>query len=227
MIIKWKFLTIIAFIFCMAPCQSEAANILAFVPSSSPSHLIIEMAAVRAMAERNHNITVVSVLPLKSDWLHPSMTHIKLDKGIVDMDIAINITKMKGFQKILKSLDMMKLMSTQMAEIFEDPKFQELMHNPGNKFDLMIYGYLFSDYFFGIAEHFNCPIVLVWPNIAIATILNLIGSPLAMSYTVLTILNTVSEEDMGFVFRLKNVLAVGAELFLWRAQNNNLRHIYA
>ncbi|XP_065370886.1 UDP-glycosyltransferase UGT5-like [Calliphora vicina] len=225
MINKWKFLTIIALTYCSAPQYSEAANILAFLPSSSPSHLIIEMAVVKAMAERQHNVTVVSVLPLKTEWLHPSMTHIQLDKGLIDMDIAINITKMKGFEKFRKSLNMMIMMSTQMAVIFEDPKFQELLHNPGNKFDLMLFGYMFGDFFFGIAEHFDCPLALIWPNIPVAGILNMIGNPLEMSYTVLSILNAVSDST-GFMFRLKNVAAVAGDLLLLKVQNKGQREVY-
>lgn len=225
MITKWKFLAILALTIYCFPKESQAANILAFLPTCSPSHLIIEMAVVKAMAERQHNVTVVSVLSLKNDWLHPSIKHIQLDKGSVDMDVAINITKMKGFQKLRKSLDMMKMMTTQMSEIFEDPKFQELLKNPGNKFDLMLFGYLFGDYFFGIAEHFDCPVAVLWPNIPIASILNMIGNPLAMSYTVLTILNAVTD-NMGFMFRLKNVGAVVAELTMMKSMEGDMRVIY-
>ncbi|XP_037823964.1 UDP-glycosyltransferase UGT5-like [Lucilia sericata] len=228
MINKFKFLTIIvALTFCLAPQQTEAANILAFLPSCSPSHLIIEMAVVKAMAERQHNVTVVSVLPLKSDWMHPSMTHIKLDKGEVDMDVAIKITKLKGFEKFRKSLDMMKMMSAQLAVIFEDPKFQDLLHNPGNKFDLMLFGYLFGDFFFGIAEHFDCPVALLWPNIPISSILNMIGNPLALSYSVVTLLNSMNDDHIDFMFRLKNVAAVAGELLMLSTQERSLREVYA
>lgn len=205
---------------------TEAKNILAFLPSCSPSHLIIEMAAVKAMAEREHNITVVSVLPLKSEWMHPNMKHIKLDKGAVDMNVVINFVKMKGFEQFRNSLSLMRVLATQNAAIFDDPKFQELLDNPGNQFDLLLYGYFLSDYFFGIAEHFDCPVALIWPNIPVLSILNLIGNPLELSYTVLTMFNIVAQDDITFMFRLKNVLSVGAHSLVLGIQDRKMREIY-
>ncbi|KAM7364716.1 UDP-glycosyltransferase UGT5-like [Cochliomyia hominivorax] len=225
MINKWKFLIVIVLTIFFSPNATESSNILAFLPSCSPSHLIIEMAVVKAMAERDHNVTVVSVLPLKKDWVHPSMNLIQLDKGYVDMDVAINITKMKGLQKVIKSFDMFKMMTTQLSDVLEDPKFQELLNNPGNKFDLMLFGYLFGDFFFGIAEHFDCPVALLWPNIPIAPILNMIGNPLAMSYTALTLLNPVTD-NMGFMFRLKNLGAVAMESLMMSTIESSGRKIY-
>jgi len=41
---------------------SQGANILGLFPSLSPSHVIIQMSAAKVLAEKGHNVTVVSVL---------------------------------------------------------------------------------------------------------------------------------------------------------------------
>lgn len=225
MINKWHYLIFIVIHLCLPPNLTEAANILAFLPSCSPSHLIIEMAVVRAMAERNHNVTVVSVLPLKPEWLHSNIISIQLNSGSIDMDTAINATKLKGFARIHQSLNMKRFMSNELAKILDDPKFQAVLHNPGNKYDLMLYGYLFADFFFGIAEHFDCPMALLWPNMPFAPILNLIGNPLGISYTTVTFIN-IDHASVGFLFRLKNMVALMVEPLIDIIQQDVVQQVY-
>ncbi|XP_073820523.1 UDP-glycosyltransferase UGT4-like [Musca autumnalis] len=171
------------------------------------------MAVAREMALRNHNITVVSVLPLKQEWLHPSMTHIQVDKGLLDMTMAVTATQTSGFARFGAFIDMYKTLTVGQADILEDPKFKEVLYNPNNKFDLMLWGYFAGDYFFGIGEHFDCPVVLLWPNMAIKSILELMGNPLEITYTITTMIN-MAADSTGFSFRLKNVLANGVEAML-------------
>ncbi|XP_013116687.2 UDP-glycosyltransferase UGT5 isoform X2 [Stomoxys calcitrans] len=204
---------------------SKAANVLAFLPSASPSHLIIEMAVVREMAERNHNVTVVSVLPLKQEWLHPSMTYIKLDRGLFDMNSAMNATKSNGLYFMWNFFKMFSEMSSSMAESLEDPKMLELRNNRGNKFDLMLYGYIFGEFFVGLAEHFDCPVALLWPNIPLVPIMKLIGNPFEISYTIVSILN-VNPNGNGILFRLKNVLFMAVEYIMLTIREQGSRSVY-
>ncbi|XP_075144764.1 UDP-glycosyltransferase UGT4-like [Haematobia irritans] len=199
--IKWM-----VFILAMTSGTAETSNILAFLPTCSSSHLIIDMAVVKAMAERGHNVTVVSVLPLKSEWLHPSMIHIHLDRGSFDLNPYMNGMSTKSLTQRFKTLiTMFKDLIIQVAEYFEDPKLKELQRNSENHFDLMIFGYFAGDYAFGLAEHFNCPIALIWPNIPTACIIASIGNPLEISYTPSSIFN-LSADIKGLAGRFMNMI---------------------
>lgn len=193
--------------FCLSIGTTQTANILAVLPSPSPSHLIIEMAVVRAMAENNHNVTVVSILPLKSEWLLPSMVYIKLDRGLFDMTTAINSSRKMGFSHMGNALKFYNVITTTLGDALDDPKMYELRNNPGNRFDLMLYGYMFGDFFFGLGEHFQCPVAVLWPNVPLAVVQKLIGNPLEVAYTSSTMWN-MSHDTKGLLFRLKNILAV-------------------
>ncbi|XP_075162041.1 uncharacterized protein LOC142234749 [Haematobia irritans] len=205
--------------------SAHGANILAFLPSASPSHLIIQMAVVKAMAVYNHNVTVISVLPLKSEWLHPSMTYIRLDKGLFDMNGAVNATQKSGISHIMDFWYLLKNITVSLAETLDDPKMLELRNNRGNKFDLMLYGYMFGDYFTGLAEHFDCPMALLWPNIPVTPIMKLIGNPFEISYNIISMLN-LSPNGNGFAFRFKNILFMIGDLFTMLIQNYLSKSVY-
>ncbi|XP_013116689.2 UDP-glycosyltransferase UGT4 [Stomoxys calcitrans] len=221
-------LTFVATLCLMHQQQVNAANILVFLPTFSPSHLVIQMAVAKVMAERNHNVTVVSSLPLKSEWLHPSMTCIQFDAGFKDMAGAITATQASGIERLRKSFTLMYHVTQMMGEILEDAKIQELMFNPGNKFDLMIFGYIYADFFFGLAEHFDCPVALVWPNIPVSPIMHLIGNPMEMTYAPLSLMNPVPYgESGGFLFRVKNLFAALMELTMVNINYFTIKDIYS
>lgn len=206
--------------------HTDGANILAFMPTFTTSHLVIEMAVVKAMAERNHNVTIVTALPLKSEWLHPNMTHIQLNALAYDMNDVINATSnSKGIKLFLKYIDMLDDITRELSHTMDDPKLQELLSDRGNHYDLLLLGYIYGDFFFGLAEHFDCPLALIWPNIAMTPHLQLIGNPLEMTYTTLNIHNKVTD-NIGFEFRLKNVLVVGMELWMIARQFKFSKTIY-
>ncbi|XP_073817193.1 UDP-glycosyltransferase UGT5-like [Musca autumnalis] len=207
--------------------NTNGANILVLLPTFSPSHLIIEMAVARAMSESNHNVTIVTVLPLKSEWLHPSMTHVIVEAGFLDVNVAINATRGSALEKIFKAFDMVTDMTQALGLALDDPKMKELITNPGNKFDLMLYGYFYCDFFMGLAEHFNCPVALLWPNVPIGIISKLIGNPLEMTYAPVSLMLPVpADGNFGFLFRLKNLMAEIFELIMIKSQNKLIDDIY-
>lgn len=219
---KWNCLKLTL---CLLISVSDCANIFTLLPSPSTSHLIIEMAVVRAMAERNHNVTVVSVLPLKSEWLHPNITYIQLDRGLFDMNTAINSTKNTGFGRVGSVMNMFNEMTAALEDVLKDPKMQELRNNRGNRFDLMLYGYMFGDFLFGLAEDFDCPLALLWPNIPIVPILKLMGSPIEVTYTVTAMMNMNADTE-GFVFRVRNIFAIVVDFIITLIRDNLSRSAY-
>jgi len=55
----------LAAIFVLIPEHAESSKILMVFPSPSRSHLVIGSALMKGLAERGHNVTVVSSFPLE------------------------------------------------------------------------------------------------------------------------------------------------------------------
>ncbi|XP_013116686.2 UDP-glycosyltransferase UGT4 isoform X1 [Stomoxys calcitrans] len=218
-----KFYTILPI--CLVITCSEGANILAFLPSSSPSHLVSQMAVVKEMAQRNHNVTVVSVLPLKSEWLHPSITYIKLDRGHFDMYLAMKAITNFNLARIWDLMKFYEDTTLSLADCLEDPQMLELRNNNGNNFDLILYGYIFGDFFFGLGEHFDCPVALLWSNVPLGYVMRLIGNPYEISYSIVSMLN-LATHPTGFRFRLNNVLTLVVDFVTTAVREYMERSIY-
>jgi glucuronosyltransferase len=65
---------------------SESAKILGLFPLPSKSHMAVNVAIVKELAERGHDVTVVSPFPEKSEI--PNYKNIVLDENILEKHIA-------------------------------------------------------------------------------------------------------------------------------------------
>jgi glucuronosyltransferase len=61
---------------------SESARILGLYPLPSKSHMAVNLAIVKELVERGHEVTVVSPLPEKSE--NPNYKNIALDEHILE-----------------------------------------------------------------------------------------------------------------------------------------------
>jgi glucuronosyltransferase len=61
---------------------SESARILGLFPIPSKSHMAVNLAVVKELAERGHEVTVVSPFPEKSE--NPNYKNIALDENILE-----------------------------------------------------------------------------------------------------------------------------------------------
>ncbi|XP_055918385.1 UDP-glycosyltransferase UGT5-like [Eupeodes corollae] len=185
-----------------------ASNILCLFTSTGQSHLIIHMAIARTLADRGHNVTVVTTLPLKD--LNPKYNHIYLPP---EEDDISNYRKMlstvatgTNWWQSTKLLFMANVERVRMQDgAIRNPRFQELLNNPGNHFDLLILGIVFNNYQIGVAAHFKCPIILSWINQPPRSLLAYVGSPWSVSSVGLF----GSSNMLNFKDRLKNFLNAG------------------
>ncbi|XP_017113513.1 UDP-glucosyltransferase 2-like [Drosophila elegans] len=167
--------------------DSRGANILGLFPSLSPSHLIIQMSAAKALAEKGHNVTVVTVLK-------PVVTHKNINLILVPLtkeeaqqmsDTIGVMSKSDNSNMILSLIRMsgqMDFMFNKMAEALKDDRVRDLYLNRDNKFDLVLSGYFMNDFQLGFARKVNAPVIVVAtmpPN----QLLNpLIGNPMEVAY---------------------------------------------
>ncbi|XP_017095573.2 UDP-glycosyltransferase UGT5-like [Drosophila bipectinata] len=165
----------------------QSANILGLFTSLSPSHLIIQMSTAKILAERGHNVTVVTVLkPLVT---HKDINLIQVPLSSEDAqrhsEIIGSMSKNDNSNIIISLFGMLKrtgFMFRKMVNALKDPRVRDLYLNNGNKFDLVIAGYFMNEYQLGFARKVKAPIVLVAlmpPNQMIGP---LIGNPLEGSF---------------------------------------------
>lgn len=80
------------------------------------------------------------------------------------------------------------------------------------KFDLVILEWCINDYLFGIASHFNVPLVLSVPNRPNSFIRQFTGNPNGISYIPAAFGDSANNNQMSFKERLVNYLTVSFEM---------------
>lgn len=77
---------------------------------------------------------------------------------------------------ILQFGTIISAMTERNDNVLQHPKMQNLMHS-GQKFDLVIIGWVFNEYHLGIAGHYRCPSVMLSTIPAMKPMRDLTGSP--------------------------------------------------
>jgi len=182
----------------------HGANILGVFPSLSPSHLIIQMSTAKVLAERGHNVTVITVLKPVVNHKNITVIMVPLTKEESQQmsDTIGAMSKTDNSNMILSMLRMMgqmEFMFDKMAGALKDDRVRDLYLNRDNKFDLVLSGYFMNVYQLGFAKKVKAPVIVVAtmpPN----QLLNpLIGNPLEIAY-VPSISDSV-EKGKGMSFR--------------------------
>ncbi|XP_055836559.1 UDP-glucosyltransferase 2-like [Episyrphus balteatus] len=204
--------SVVVSIFILSICfgSTFSSNILCLFTTTGTSHLIIHMAIARTLAERGHNVTVVTILPLNDK--NPKYHHIYLPP---EKEHYAEYRKMlstasggKTWWEGFKHLFWANVERTRIQDdAIKNPRFQELLNNPGNQFDTVILGLVLNTYLIGIAAHFKCPVILSWVNQPSQGLLGLVGSPWSIS--TVPVFGVASSDMVYFKYRWKNMLTAG------------------
>ncbi|XP_041448268.1 UDP-glucosyltransferase 2-like [Drosophila obscura] len=206
---------------------SQGANILGLFPSLSPSHLIIQMSAVKALAERGHNVTVVTVL--KPAVTHKDITVIRVPLSTEEAaEMSAMIEKMaKNENKnmlvaMFRMIGQMGFMFRKMADALRDPRVRDLYLNKDNRFDLVLSGFFMNDYQMGFAKKVNAPLIVLAtmpPNMLLNP---LVGNPNEIAYV--PSINDAVEKGKGMSFKQRIkcfIMTAGFGVFAKITENRN------
>uniref|UniRef100_A0A0A1XBA7 UDP-glucuronosyltransferase 2A2 n=1 Tax=Zeugodacus cucurbitae TaxID=28588 RepID=A0A0A1XBA7_ZEUCU len=178
------------------------ARILGFFPSPSKSHLIVHAAIADTLAQAGHDVTVIG----SSNNVYPQAKYKYIQTAQHTLDSSVitgmmNSSFYKQFGNMVKSIA-----STANASITH-PRMQRFLQEHGaGDFDLLIVGYFMNDFHFGLAAHFQCPLVVSFMIQPIMTINRMLGNPNEMAY-VPTLMGKQTQ-PMGFVARVKNLFSI-------------------
>ncbi|XP_070133110.1 UDP-glucosyltransferase 2-like [Drosophila bipectinata] len=204
-----KFILLLLFLGIECP-TINAANILGVFGTHSPSHTIVNMAVMKALADQGHNITVVLAAPPKMK-AHENITIIlapPTQKRIQDSKEHIaNASKEK--QSLWKTM-MVTLLQSEFQieaqyEFLMHPNLRNLYEKPQTKFDLVILGMLANGFQLGIAAKLHCPVILTWVRLPMPFADFLVGNIADPAYVpTLTVGLEPGQKTMGFGLRLTN-----------------------
>jgi len=165
---------------------SESAKILGLFPMPSKSHTAVNVAIVKELAERGHEVTVVSPFPEKSEI--PNYKNIVLDEKIIEKHFATLGIKVEETFKVVDrntfqiSLMLWGLGSLLCENYLQEPGVQDLIHSKHEHFDLVIIEAFFNECFLGFAHKFNAPVVQVCSFGGTASMGDWVGNPSPYSY---------------------------------------------
>ncbi|XP_017033758.1 UDP-glycosyltransferase UGT5-like [Drosophila kikkawai] len=210
---------------------TQSANILGLFPSLSTSHLIIQMSAAKVLAERGHNVTVVTVLK-------PVVTHKSINEIIVPLtkeeaqqmsDTIKEMSRSDNSNMVLSMLRMsgqMDFMFKKMAEALKDDRVRDLYLNKGNKFDLVLSGYFMNDFQLGFARKVNAPVIIVATMPPNQMLNPFIGNPLELSYVPSMDDSVEKGKGMSFRQRMSTLVASLSFRVLTHIFDRNNRNLY-
>lgn len=229
----------------MVVYQTNGLKILGVFPSGVKSHWIVANSMMQALAEAQHDVTVISHFPLPKPI--PRYTHIDVNdinvqsdksrmysKSIIhnnDITLYTNYfivaAETNFFEKIqttstLKYLiDVAKIFSTKTEQVLNHTNTQRLLKG-FHKFDAIIVEVFFSEVLLALGHHFNAPVIIfssfgshLWTD-------QLVGNP-APSSIVPFAGQGFDNDPLTFFQRLKNYFLNFNEYLLTRTFHHPLQ----
>lgn len=200
-----------------------AARILFLFPTPGKSHMIIVHSLSTFLAQRGHDVTVLS--PFKYD--KEIKNHREILIPFAD-EIMRNFTK-ESFenpnQSLIKTLPCVINIATNITkELINLQKFQRILKE--EKFDLVVVGMFFNNFLLGYGDHFKCPTVML--SVVASTFIsnNLIGNAPESNAVPTIVLNSPNPMRLTFIERVKNFLMAGGEKIINAYINYKLKIIY-
>uniref|UniRef100_A0A336LLK7 CSON001318 protein n=1 Tax=Culicoides sonorensis TaxID=179676 RepID=A0A336LLK7_CULSO len=186
---------------------ANSYKILCLYPTSSRSHLLFAQPLLMALAEKGHQVTVVSPFPLGKSLENYNDVVIPID---FEKRTAMAASIAKGESSgnplaILRRLAKSVLDGTNVT--LNHPDFQKIMKD--KTFDAFISGFVVNDFQLGLAAHFGCPSIVLF-SLQLTDMLNdVVGQPLHPESVPCMLSNYKGK--MNFFQRVANLLIVAGE----------------
>ncbi|XP_070498295.1 UDP-glycosyltransferase UGT5-like [Chironomus tepperi] len=205
-------------IILMTISQSLESRILFLFPTPSKSHMIIVHALSTALAERGHNVTVLSPFPLSKTVKNHHEILLPLSDGVRrTMHQLIRKSSHSYFTMILDS----KEMAYELADnVMSSEVLNEILDE---KFDLLVVGMVFTNFLLGFGEYFDCPVIMLSVQRHMSPTNFIVGNPLSVSSVPHSY---VGRSEMDFVDRVRNFLFYGVDFVFYEYLNYHQEAIY-
>lgn len=191
---------------------STSSRILFLFPSPSKSHLIVVKGLSTTLAERGHEVTVVSPFPLDKPMKNYRDIKVEVPEDMTNLQSSMvtepNKNILKMFPRLIRNLFEMG------NGMFQIQEFKKVMEE--EKFDLVVIGMFFNNYLLGAGDHFKCPTIMLSVSGPMTFTNLLMGNPLEVS----AVRHAMSKSKLDtFVDRLKNFLLHGGDFAMLAYMN--------
>lgn len=193
-----------------------ASRILFLFPTPSKSHTIVLKGLSTTLAERGHDVTVVSPFPLEAPMKNYRDIKVEVPEDFHQLSRDM-ITRPNFFKTFPRFISNLFDMANGMIKV---PEFQKLMTE--EKFDLVVIGMFFNHFLLGFGDHFKCPTIMLSSSGPMTMTNVLTGNPLGVT----SVQHLFADADVKTFFgRVKNFMMYGGD-FLMMAYNNYLQKKY-
>lgn len=198
---------LLLFAFICIVSFAHASKILFLFPSPSKSHLIVVKGLSTTLAERGHDVTVVSPFPLEKPMKNYRDIMVEVPEDMHKLSNSM-VTKPNGNLFVMLPR-LMKNLFTMANGMFEIPEFKKMMKE--EKFDLVVIGMFFNHFLLGVGDHFKCPTIMLSVSGSMTMTNMLVGNPLAVT----SVRHPFLDSDIKtFGDRLKNFVIHGGDLLM-------------
>jgi hypothetical protein len=184
----------------------QSAKILGVFPMSARSHYILGSSLMRELAERGHDVTVVSPFGEENPPKKGSYRDVILTGFVEEHDRKVkelNIFKKEKMNFLLLAPLMAKIMTDMTEQTLNHTNVQKLI-NSNEQFDVVIVEEFMNHAHKAFASHFNGNLVALSTLGENSWINDLVGNPTPLSYIPDVVLGYSS--NMTFMQRLWNAL---------------------
>jgi glucuronosyltransferase len=174
-----KIILLAIFVILSVNCVN-AKRILITHPSPSQSHVIPVQILAKLLAERGHDVTLISSFPVNKDGKIKNFRDIKIDYDDKDKSetmkemlknpgATFSMTAMQQMPQIIATSGNSSLQSQEVRKMMKDESF-----------DLVIVGYFFSEFLLGLGDHFKCPTVVISSFGMFSPLAWMVGNPMGI-----------------------------------------------
>lgn len=197
----------LCFVVLLLATLGSASRILFLFPNPSKSHLIVVKGLSTTLAERGHDVTVVSPFPLDKPMKNYRDINVEVPQDMLDLSSLMvtdpNQSLFKLFPRLMANLFVMGNGMFQMQE------FKKVMDE--EKFDLVVIGMFFNNYLLGVGDHFKCPTIMLSVSGTMTLTNKLMGNPLSVA----AVRHRMSKTKLEtFADRVKNFVMTGGDFLM-------------
>ncbi|XP_037904808.1 uncharacterized protein LOC119647761 [Hermetia illucens] len=186
-------------------------KILGIFPSMAKSHFIVGSALMKGLAEKGHDVSVISPFPLKTPLKNyrdiPTTTILETTKGM--MNTVLDMRKMSTLESFTSIFEMGEMITN---VTLQERIIQDLMKS-NEKFDVVIVEVFMNEALLGLANHLKAPVIGVSTFGASLWVCEMVGSPSPISYVPSPFSNL--PDNMDFMQRLTNLAMVTVERLIY------------
>jgi len=163
---------VLSFVCILYSC--DAARILVLGPIGTYSHKLIYMPIVQGLAEKGHNVTVISPFPPKTKVENVREIIVEnVDDSSIDFFMVRNF---KGIFSVAPRLWVFgTLLSIAYDKLMGNEEFRQILHS--EQFDLILIDAIFNDFCLPLADQWKAPIITVSASIGPPWVVENMGVP--------------------------------------------------